>query len=112
MSVKEQTLRKLSIFCVLLGLPALHFLSQSAGLETLSFPGLLELEDGSELRIEGQLSAIEHKGSLTILTILQPLDVVIFEPLNATLGRYVDVEGEKGEFNGRPQVIAQSIEYR
>jgi len=69
--------------------------------------------DGTPLRITGTLEAVRTIGDRTIITISQPATIdVIVETANLTelkAGACVSVRGERGSYEGKPQIAATRV---
>ena len=67
-----------------------------------------DVPDGTHVRVTGPVQDVQHRGNVTIITILQPLDIVVFEPIDVNAS-CIRVMGEKGTYRENTQVIAKKI---
>ena len=69
----------------------------------------IDAADGMPLRLRGNVTGVQERGNMTIITITQPttIDVVLFEPVNAS--GCILVQGKKSTYRGDPQIAATKI---
>lgn len=71
------------------------------------------MADGTPLRITGTIETVRSIGDRTIITVSQPATIdVIVQAANLTdlkTGGCVSVRGERGSYEGKPQIAATRV---
>ncbi len=71
------------------------------------------MADGTPLRITGTVEAVRSIGDRTIITVSQPATIdVLVQAANLTelkTGGCVSVRGERGSYDGKPQIAATRV---
>lgn len=110
--MKESTLVKLSLLCSVTGLILLFVISLFADYEEVS---ISELEDSEfkDVRITGEIISVRELDNLALMEVaeIKSVKVVVFDKrmLKYSVGEKVSVTGERREYKGRPEIIAEGI---
>src|SRR5687768_4358488 len=67
--------------------------------------------DGTALRLRGEVSNIQQRGNLTIITIMQPatIDIILFENVTVEKDACIIVQGKRSSYNGNSQIAGTRI---
>ena len=111
--MKETTLLKIALICSIIGLVSLYFISTKIDAKDYK-PGLLNKNIGDDVKLKGTVTKINDKGDVVFIEVNQqnPVDIVLFtgeDSLRVVEGDNVEVLGEIQEYNGREEIIAQTI---
>lgn len=96
--MKEKTLLKLAIGCILVGLPLLLFLS--ARNEVTAGSGIF-----GEARAAGVVESVKVRNGVTFIELKVP--VVIFDEVVLQKGDLLEVEGELTSWKGKREIVAE-----
>ena len=111
--MKDSILLKISLVISILGILSLFFLSEMIKIGSAD---INQLEDYNEksIKVKGTVEAVTVTESATFLKIKQPtiVNVVVFNPLNISKGRYVEVTGKVDGFNNKFEILADEIKVR
>ena len=107
--MEEKTLLKISTTILLLGLIILTIILK---LEELPINyDLEEMEEDDYIRIKGSIKNLKNYGNMTKITIKHPkeTEITIFEPINISTDKEIEVLGKIDIYEGRKSIIAEKI---
>ena len=100
--MEDKTLIRISIFISLIGLVFLFYLSTTE----IIGEDVINAEEGNAVKISGKITDIQHKDKITIISVLSPVEVVIFDNTSVIKGNNITIMGDVKEFNGKKEIIA------
>ncbi len=111
--MKDSTLLRISLVISILGILILFFIAESIKIEDKNINELEDYKDKT-IKVKGIIEEVTNTESAVFLKIRQYniVDVVVFEPLNVTKGRYAEITGEVDEYNGEYEILADKIKVR
>lgn len=107
----DETLKKIALTGVILGLLGLFAISMTTSEEDLAI-SRIKLEDGgSKVSLTGEVVDIRVIDGATILTISRNEEISVFvqKELNLTLGDTVRIKGRVEEYRGRKEIMASQV---
>ena len=110
--MKENTLLKIAIICSLVGLIALYFISENIEVNDYK-PQQLNKNVGDAVKLTGKIVKISEKSNVAFIEISRQnsVSVVLFtdKGVNLKQGDSVEILGKVQEYNGKNEIIADSI---
>ncbi|MBW2981895.1 hypothetical protein KY343_03390 [Candidatus Woesearchaeota archaeon] len=113
--MREKTLFKIALICSFLGLIGLYFVSENASVERINISNIDKVDLGDEVKIIGKIERVTNSDKVVFLKIsemkTESVSVILFKDRDIDLieGSYVDIEGEIDEYNGKREIIANSV---
>ena len=102
--MEENLLIKISLFCIVLGLPVLYLLSSSVEKRE-------HILTEDNIQFKGEIIEVTNKEDTTFLQIVPetPFPVIIFDKTNFQKGQRVEIEGKIDYYKGNLEIIADRI---
>jgi DNA/RNA endonuclease YhcR with UshA esterase domain len=113
--MKEKTLLKLALFCVVVGLLGLLYISQKLVPTSIAIQSITAADAEKDVKVSGIVSKVTATDKATILEITEPktITVVLFDNVvGVQKGDAVDVYGTVEEYNGRMEIIGNVVRLR
>ncbi len=112
--MKEKTLFKIALVCVVIGLIGLYYVSGRITAEEMDISKITSVDVEKDVKISGMVSKVENRGKVTIVEISQPnkIKVLLFDDIAVSEGSYVDVYGSVEEYEGEMEIIGNVIRFR
>jgi DNA/RNA endonuclease YhcR with UshA esterase domain len=110
--MEEKKLLRLSLIFSLFGILVLFLISLNMDVNEKLISQLDETDLGFNVKMEGVVTDVQNKGTVTLITIsqLDEMDVVLFNSeLILNKGDYLEVTGKIDEYEGKNQIIADKI---
>ena len=110
--MKEKTLFKIALICLVIGLPALYFLSQSIEVKEQKVSKITLADLDKEVKLIGDVISVSNKEKFSIIEISQmnKIKVVMFnENISLEHGDKIEVFGKVQEFNEKPEIIGDVV---
>ncbi|HIH42493.1 TPA: hypothetical protein HA246_02500 [Candidatus Woesearchaeota archaeon] len=110
--MKEKTLFKLAMICLVIGLPALYFLSLSIEIKEADISKISLGDVDKQVKLVGKVASVRNFEKASIIEITQPSKIkVIMFVENVTLEdeQEIEVFGKIGEYEGKPEIIADVV---
>ncbi len=110
--MKEKTLFKIALICVVVGLVGLYFLSENIEIKEADISKITLGDVDKQVKLVGQVVSIRNFEKASIIEITQPSKIkVIMFVENVTLdeGQDIEVFGKVGEYEGKPEIIADVV---
>jgi len=111
-NLKEKTLFKLAMICLVIGLPALYFLSLSIEIKEADISKISLGDVDKQVKLVGKVASVRNFEKASIIEITQPSKIkVIMFVENVTLEdeQEIEVFGKIGEYEGKPEIIADVV---
>ncbi len=111
----EKTLFKIALVCSFTGLIVLFFISDRISVDRINISEIDKEELGKEIKIIGKIERVFNSDKVVFLEIsemkTESVSVILFKDRDIELreGSYVEVEGEIDDYNGKMEVIANSV---
>ncbi|MBI3050930.1 hypothetical protein HYY74_00550 [Candidatus Woesearchaeota archaeon] len=107
--MNEKMLLKVSLAVAVLGLVSLAAISALTELEPVNTYDIGRQHSGRDVRIRGTVTGFDASDNYLRLQVSQPkpIDVVLFDKANFSVGDEVDITGSVRVFNGKPQIIGE-----
>ena len=107
--MQEKTLLKLSVFCAIIGIAVLFYLSN-----TIKFPESQLLEEDGNYNVKGSIARITQTEKVTFIDLQKEdeLTVVLFKnyPVDLHQGDYVEIIGKASKDDkGELQLIGKEV---
>ena len=110
--LKEKTLFKTALICVVVGLVGLYFLSENIEIKEADISKISLGDADKQVKLVGQAVSVRNFEKASIIEMTQPskIKVVMFVE-NVTLGEGQEIEvfGKVGEYEGKPEIIADVV---
>ena len=113
--MKEKTLLKIALVCVLAGIIGLWFISDKIKIEEKDIEKITAADVDKDIMVSGIVNKVMHAGKITIIEVEQDKDikVVLFkENASLEIGDNVDVYGSIDDYKGEYEIIADVVRLR
>ena len=113
--MKEKTLFKIALICSFAGLIVLFFISDRISIDRINISEINKEKLGKEIKIIGKIERVTNTDKVMFLEIsemkTESISVILFKERDIELreGAYVEIEGEIDEYNGKREIIANSM---
>ena len=113
--MREKTLLKTALICSFIGLVILFFISDKISVDRVNISDLEKEELGRDINLIGKIEKVTNMDKVIFLEIselkTEKVSVVLFKDRDLDLieGNYVEINGEIDEYNGKREIIANSI---
>ena len=110
--MKEKTLFRLALICIVIGLPVLYFLSENIEITEMDVSKISLGDADRQIKLNGEVISVSNKNKFSVIEIsqLNKIEVVMFnENISLEQGDNIDVFGKVQEFNGKPEIIADVV---
>jgi aspartyl/asparaginyl-tRNA synthetase len=113
--MREKTLFKIALVCSFLGLIGLYFVSENILIDRISISDVEKEELGKKINIIGKIERVTNSDKVVFLEIseikTEKISVILFKDRDVELneGSYIEIEGEIDDYNGKREIIANSI---
>ena len=107
--MNETVLIKIALICVIVGLPALYILADQITVDATTLDKINGLPQGSTVKITGEVVVVEKYGGISKITVMDTIEIVVFEDVDVQVGDDIEIYGNLDEYNGKEQIIAEEI---
>ena len=113
--MKEKILFKLSFIFSLVGITILFFISENSNINPISISDIEKEEIGNTVKIIGKIERTTNLDKIIFLEVgqekIETISVILFKDSEILLskGDSVEIIGEIDDYNGKKEVIANSI---
>jgi DNA/RNA endonuclease YhcR with UshA esterase domain len=114
--MRDSTLFAVALSISLIGITVLFFISDELALEEVDH--IDTLVPDQHVKITGRIISIRQNENVAFLTIahenIEEIPIVLFKPRYLTLSedQYVEIEGTVDEYEGKKQIIGNSVRLR
>ena len=117
--MKEKTLFKIALICMVIGLCVLFFISVKIEVKEINVGKITNIDIGKEVRVIGRVERVSDTDKVMFLEVgqqkIESVSVVLFkEEKNIPIkqGDYVELIGELDDYNGEVNIIANAVKIR
>lgn len=111
--MKESLLLKISLICIMVGMPVLLFISQSIELSESNIAKITDANIGKISKVNGIVTRIMAKEGFSIIDVerKQIVKVVVFENMSKDIekGDWINAKGRLEEYKDKIELIADEI---
>jgi DNA/RNA endonuclease YhcR with UshA esterase domain len=107
----QALLLKTAIVIALLGLAAISIIVKTTGVEEINIGEAKQADEESTVKITGTVERVTSKEGFSIINIRkeESITVVLFDSINLSKGQKVEIVGKTKEYNGKKELVADSI---
>jgi len=113
--MREKTLFKIALVCSFFGLIGLYFVSENILIDNIHISDIEKEELGKKINIIGKIERVTNGDKVVFLEVselkTEKISVILFKDRDIELneGSYIEVEGEIDDYNGKKEIIANSV---